>query len=77
MVGSVLGLSERSQRVYRELVRFVDVHGYVPSYVELGWAVGCTPSTIARHLGKLAAAGLIHRPRKGRARSIVIRMGEG
>jgi DNA-binding MarR family transcriptional regulator len=66
-------LGERSYRVYRELIRFVDLNGYVPSYAELGGAVGCAPSTVGRHLDKLQTAGLIQR-RDGRARAIVIKV---
>jgi DNA-binding MarR family transcriptional regulator len=69
------GLKDRTVRVHRELVRFVDLHGYIPSYAQLGRLVGCSASTISRHLDKLAEAGLIERPgRKGSARSIVIKV---
>jgi DNA-binding GntR family transcriptional regulator len=58
--------------VYWELVRFVDLHGYVPSYQELADLVGCSRSTIKRHMDRLQEAGLVVR-KAGAARSIVIR----
>lgn len=69
-------LGRRTYRVYSELISFVEVHGYVPSYAELGDRIGCAPSTIMRHLQKLERAELIVRSRKGRARSIVIKVGD-
>lgn len=68
-------LGARTYRVYKELISFVEVHGFVPSYQELGERVGCAPSTIMRHLQKLERAELIER-RRGRTRSIVIRVAD-
>jgi DNA-binding MarR family transcriptional regulator len=66
-------LGERTYRVYYELISFVEVNGFVPSYAELGERVGCAPSTIMRHLQKLERADLVER-RRGRTRSIVIKV---
>jgi DNA-binding IclR family transcriptional regulator len=63
-------------RCYRELLRYVDQHGYVPSYAELGEALGCSASTVGRYLAALQKAGLVSR-RSRRARSIVIKQVAG
>jgi Fic family protein len=67
------GVSARARRCYQELIRFVDLHGYVPSYAELSEALGCSTSTVSRYLDQLQEAGLIER-RSRQARSIVIRL---
>jgi DNA-binding MarR family transcriptional regulator len=69
------GVKPRAWRLYQELIRFVDLHGYVPSYAELGSALGCSTSTVSRYLDQLQEAGLIER-RSRRARSIVIKLVE-
>ena len=66
-------VGERAYRCYRELISFVEVHGYVPSYVELGQRLGRAPSTVGRYLDRLEAEGLIERAGR-QARSIVIRV---
>jgi hypothetical protein len=68
-------VSPRAWRCYQELIRYVDQHGFVPSYAELGSALGCSTSTVSRYLDQLQAAGLIERKAK-RARSIVIKICE-
>ena len=67
------GVSARVWRCYKELVRFVDLHGYVPSYAELSGLCNCSISTVSRYLDQLQAAGLIER-RSRQARSIVIQV---
>ena len=67
-------LGKRTNRVYQELINYVEVHGLVPSYQELGQRVGCSASTIMRHLQKLERADLIER-KHGRSRSIIIKVG--
>jgi DeoR/GlpR family transcriptional regulator of sugar metabolism len=66
-------ISLRAWRCYKELVRFVDLHGYIPSYVELSRACGCSRSTVRRYLDQLQEAGLIERKTR-QARSIVIKV---
>ena len=66
-------VGERPYRCYQELIKFVDLHGYVPSYVELGGRLGVAPATVGRYLQRLEQAGVIERC-KGRARSIVIKL---
>jgi len=66
-------VGERPYRCYMELTRFVDQHGYVPSYAELASTLGVAPATVGRYLFKLQKAGVIER-RKNRARSIVIKL---
>ena len=66
-------VGERPYRCYMELTRFVDQHGYVPSYAELASTLGVAPATVGRYLLKLQKAGVIER-RKNRARSIVIKL---
>ena len=63
----------RAYRCYKELISFVDVHGFVPSYAELGERLGCAPSTVGRYLEELEEAGLVQRPGR-RARSIIIKV---
>jgi len=64
---------DRAYRCYRELISFVEVHGYVPSLAELGLRVGRAPSTVARYLDRLEEVGLVER--KGRrARGIIIKV---
>jgi predicted ArsR family transcriptional regulator len=65
-------LSHRTLAIYKEMQRFLDLHGYVPSLRELGAIVGCSASTVKRHLEKLQAAGLLQRAGRS-ARSYVIR----
>lgn len=62
----------RAYRCYRELIRFISEHGYVPSYVELGQALGRSPSTVKRYLDALEEAGYVRR-KPGQARSIMVR----
>ena len=66
-------LGKRTERVYQELINWVDRYGYVPSYEEIGQRVGCSASTVMRHLDTLQKAGLIER-RRGQSRSITIRV---
>jgi len=66
-------VGERPYRCYMELTRFVDQHGYVPSYAELASTLGVAPATVGRYLWKLEQAGVIQR-KKNRARSIIIKM---
>jgi DNA-binding MarR family transcriptional regulator len=74
MPDSVSGrVGERAYRCYQELISFVEVHGYVPSYEELGQRLGKAPSTVGRYLDKLEAEGLIKRAGR-QARSIVIKV---
>ena len=65
-------LSHTTLAIYKELQRFVDLHGYVPSLRELGAIVDCSASTVKRHLERLQQAGLIERAGRS-ARSYVIR----
>ena len=74
MTGSVAErVGKRAYRCYQELVSFVEVHGYVPSYAELGQRLRVAPSTVGRYLDELEAYGLIERHGR-RARSIVIKV---
>ena len=66
-------LGERVYRCYQELISFVEVHGYVPSYAELGERLGVAPSTVGRYLDKLERRGLIERNGR-RPRSVVIKV---
>jgi DNA-binding MarR family transcriptional regulator len=64
-------LSHRTLTIYKEMQRFVDLHGYVPSLRELAAIAGCSPSTVKRHLERLQAAGCIRRAGRS-ARSYVM-----
>jgi DNA-binding MarR family transcriptional regulator len=66
-------VGERAYRCYRELISFVEVHGYVPSYAELGQRLGRAPSTVGRYLDALEEEGLIERVGR-QARSLVIKV---
>ena len=66
-------LGENAYRCYRELISFVEVHGYVPSYAELGERLRVAPSTVGRYLDALERAGLVERNGR-RARSLVIKV---
>ena len=66
-------MGERPYRCYLELISFVEVHGFVPSYAELGERMGRSPSTIGRYLDALESVGVIER-RGRRARSIIIKV---
>ena len=66
-------VGERAWRCYQELIAFVDQHGYVPSYAELGERIGRVPSTVGRYLDKLEAEGLVQRNGR-KARSIIIKV---
>ena len=66
-------VSERAKRCYNELISFVEVHGYVPSYAELGQRLKVAPSTVGRYLDELQRAGLVERNGR-RARSVVIKI---
>jgi DNA-binding MarR family transcriptional regulator len=73
MSDSVAGrVGAQAYRCYRELISFVEVHGYVPSYAELGHRLGCAPSTVGRYLDKLEGQGLIKRVGR-QARSVIIK----
>ena len=66
-------LGDRVYRCYQELISFVEVHGYVPSYAELGQRLGVAPSTVGRYLDTLERRGLIERNGR-RPRSVVIKV---
>ena len=66
-------VSKRARRCYQELISFVEVHGYVPSYAELGQRLKVAPSTVGRYLDELQRAGLVERNGR-RPRSVVIKV---
>jgi DNA-binding MarR family transcriptional regulator len=66
-------VGERAYRCYRELISFVEVHGYVPSYAELGERLKVAPSTVGRYLDALEREGLVQRHGR-QARSVVIKV---
>ena len=66
-------VGERAYRCYQELIAFIDEHGYVPSYEELGERIGRAPSTVSRYLARLEAEGLVTRVGR-RARSVVVKL---
>jgi DNA-binding MarR family transcriptional regulator len=66
-------VGERAYRCYRELISFVEVRGYVPSYSELGERLGVAPSTVGRYLDALEAEGLVERVGR-QARSLIIKV---
>jgi DNA-binding MarR family transcriptional regulator len=68
-------VGERPWRCYCELKSFVEAHGFVPSYAELGQRIGRAPSTVGRYLDALEAEGLIER-RGRKARSIIIKVAD-
>ena len=72
-IGKSVKPGKRALRCYEELIRFLDAHGFVPSYAELSERLGCSPSTVGRYLDQLQVAGLIVRKSR-RARSIVIKV---
>ena len=66
-------VGHKAYRCYQELISFVEVHGYVPSYAELGQRLRVAPSTVGRYLDELEREGLIERNGR-RARSVVIKV---
>jgi len=71
----MLNLTIAQRRVYRELIRFVDLHGYVPSVRELAAECQRAPSVVHVHLRNLESKGLVRRI-SGTARALVIKVVE-
>ena len=66
-------LTARQQEIWQFLVDYVDRHGYPPTVLEIGEAVGlASPSTVHAHLANLERAGLLRRdPTKPRALDLI------
>jgi repressor LexA len=65
-----MALTRRQRQVYEFLVRFVDEHGYSPSFEEIGEGLGLSSlATVHKHVSNLESKGLLKRD-YNRSRSI-------
>lgn len=65
-----MALTRRQRQVYDFLVRFVDEHGYSPSFEEIGEGLGLSSlATVHKHVSNLESKGLLKRD-YNRSRSI-------
>ena len=65
-----MALTRRQKQVYDFLARFVDEHGYSPSFEEIGEGLGLsTLATVHKHVSNLEQKGLLKRD-YNRSRSI-------
>lgn len=64
-------LSERQERIWRYVARFVDRHGYAPSIREIMHVEHTSTSVVKYNLDRLAELGVLRRA-PGLARSIVL-----
>jgi repressor LexA len=67
---AIMALTRRQKQVYDFLARFVDEHGYSPSFEEIGEGLGLSSlATVHKHISNLEQKGLLKRD-YNRSRSI-------
>src|SRR5262252_10419094 len=67
---AIMALTRRQKQVYDFLARFVQEHGYSPSFEEIGEGLGLSSlATVHKHISNLESKGLLKRD-YNRSRSI-------
>jgi repressor LexA len=57
-----MAITKRQRQVYDFLARFVQSHGYSPSFEEIGAGLGLTSlATVHKHISNLEKKGLLRR----------------
>ena len=65
-----MAVTKRQHEVYEFLQRFIEKHGYSPSYQEIGEGLGLSsPATVHKHITNLVQKGMLRRD-YNRSRSI-------
>lgn len=62
-------LTERQHKVLRFIERYLEEHGYAPTYEEIGEHIGAGLSTVYEHIGNLVAKGRLAKEH-GRQRAL-------